>query len=297
MPWNAAELLTLQSRRIILKRSLDMKGVAGYELLGGDYIEPRDAFSEKMTIWRRVSKENEKRVYMPQQHDPSRQLWREFPAILNKESHKPGVLNWNLQLQNKGILSRKEQIVFQIVGVRYDEQEASVKDCYTDQLSVQLELLNVLGRRWTERIEREVQNCMEAAEKIGQLDKGLKLAGGLDPSRFKAFKDAQKMTEAARAQFYFAVDQPFRRWLQSIDPETDEPVEKAAEWQEQAYRLAAELGRQMVEQAGTAAFIGHRVPDKKNPEKSYLYTAPKAYNSFLYDLRKLYPKQDEGGTE
>ena len=297
MPWNAAELLTLQSRRIILKRSLDMKGVAGYELLGGDYIEPRDAFSEKMTIWRRVSKENEKRVYMPQQHDPSRQLWREFPAILNKESHKPGVLNWNLQLQNKGILSRKEQIVFQIVGVRYDEQEASVKDCYTDQLSVQLELLNVLGRRWTERIEREVQNCMEAAEKIGQLDKGLKLAGGLDPSRFKAFKDAQKMTEAARAQFYFAVDQPFRRWLQSIDPETDEPVEKAAEWQEQAYRLAAELGRQMVEQAGTAAFIGHRVPDKKNSEKSYLYTAPKAYNSFLYELRKLYPKQDEGGTE
>lgn len=297
MPWNAAELLTLQSRRIILKRSLDMKGVAGYELLGGDYIEPRDAFSEKMTIWRRVSKENEKRVYMPQQHDPSRQLWREFPAILNKESHKPGVLNWNLQLQNKGILSRKEQIVFQIVGVRYDEQEASVKDCYTDQLSVQLELLNVLGRRWTERIEREVQNCMEAAEKIGQLDKGLKLAGGLDPSRFKAFKDAQKMTEAARAQFYFAVDQPFRRWLQSIDPETDEPVEKAAEWQVQAYRLAAELGRQMVEQAGTAAFIGHRVPDKKNSEKSYLYTAPKAYNSFLYELRKLYPKQDEGGTE
>ena len=297
MPWNAAELLTLQSRRIILKRSLDMKGVAGYELLGGDYIEPRDAFSEKMTIWRRVSKENEKRVYMPQQHDPSRQLWREFPAILNKESHKPGVLNWNLQLQNKGILSRKEQIVFQIVGVRYDEQEASVKDCYTDQLSVQLELLNVLGRRWTERIEREVQNCMEAAEKIGQLDKGLKLAGGLDPSRFKAFKDAQKMTEAARAQFYFAVDQPFRRWLQSIDPETDEPVEKAAEWQVQAYRLAAELGRQMVEQAGAAAFVGRRIPDAKNKNKSYLYTAPQAYNRFLYDLRKLYPKQDEGGTE
>ena len=297
MPWNAAELLTLQSRRIILKRSLDMKGVAGYELLGGDYIEPRDAFSEKMTIWRRVSKENEKRVYMPQQHDPSRQLWREFPAILNKESHKPGVLNWNLQLQNKGILSRKEQIVFQIVGVRYDEQEASVKDCYTDQLSVQLELLNVLGRRWTERIEREVQNCMEAAEKIGQLDKGLKLAGGLDPSRFKAFKDAQKMTEAARAQFYFAVDQPFRRWLQSIDPETDEPVEKAAEWQVQAYQLAAELGRQMVEQAGAAAFVGRRIPEAKNKDKSCLYTAPKAYNSFLYGLRKLYPKQDEGGTE
>lgn len=103
--------------------------------------------------------------------------------------------------------------------------------------------------------------------------------------------------EAARAQFYFAVDQPFRRWLQSIDPETDEPVEKAAEWQVQAYRLAAELGRQMVEQAGVAAFVGRRIPEAKNKDKSCLYTAPKAYNSFLYYLRKLYPKQDEGGTE
>ena len=172
-----------------------------------------------------------------------------------------------------------------------------MKDCYTDALSMNLELLNELGRTWQTRIENEVKTCEQTAEKIGQLDKWLKLAGGLDPSRFKTFKDAQKMTEAARAQFYFAVDQPFRRWLQGIDPETDEPVEKAAEWQEQAFRLAAELGRQMVEQAGTAAFIGHRVPDKKNSEKSYLYTAPKAYNSFLYDLRKLYPKQDEGGTE
>lgn len=70
-----------------------------------------------------------------------------------------------------------------------------------------------------------------------------------------------------------------------------------AEWQEQAYRLAGELGRQMVEQAGAAAFVGRRIPEAKNKDKSCLYTAPKAYNSFLYYLRKLYPKQDEGGTE
>lgn len=151
-----------------------------------------------------------------------------------------------------------------------------------------LELLNELGRTWQICVDDEVSNCEQAARIVGRLAQNLALAAG-DKNDTGA--------EAARAQFYFAVDQPFRRWLQGIDPETDEPVEKAAEWQEQAYRLAAELGRQMVEQAGTAAFIGHRVPDKKNPEKSYLYTAPKAYNSFLYDLRKLYPKQDEGGTE
>lgn len=34
---------------------------------------------------------------------------------------------------------------------------------------------------------------------------------------------------------------------------------------------------------------------KKDEKKTVLYTAPKAYNSFLYNLRKLYPKK-EGGT-
>ena len=55
----------------------------------------------------------------------------------------------------------------------------------------------------------------------------------------------------------------------------------------------------MVERAGNAAFVGHRVEvktgGKKDEKKNVLYTAPKAYNSFLYDLRKLYPKK-EGGT-
>ena len=296
IPQNAAELLTLQSRRIILKRSPDRKNVVGYELWGGDYIEPQNAFSEKMTVWRKASKKDEKPVYMPQQHDSSKQLWREFPAMLDADGHKPGVLNWNLQLQNVGFLSRKEQILFQIVGVRYDEQEASVKDCYTDELSMNLTLLNDLSRAWKVRIENEVKNCEQAAVKIGELDKNLKLAGGMDPNKFKTFKDVQKMTGAARTQFYFMVDQPFRRWLQSIDPEMDDKDEKIAQWQEQAHQIAKELGRQMVEQAGTAAFVGHRIADRNNKEKSYLYTAPKAYNSFLYELWKLYVKKDEGGT-
>ena len=72
-------------------------------------------------------------------------------------------------------------------------------------------------------------------------------------------------------------------WINFFDPE----------------KLAAELGRQMVERAGNAAFVGHRVEvkkgGKKDEKKTDLYTAPKAYNSFLYNLRKLYPKK-EGGT-
>lgn len=299
MPKNQAELLTLQSRRILLKRSETVPGVIGYEVLGGDYWDGENAFGEQMTLWRRTSKENEKVTYEPQQHEMGKQLWRELPSMLEPEGRKPGVLIWNQKLQSLRILSEKEQIVISMVGIRYDDQGASVKDVYTDQLEMQLATLNDLGRKWTVRINREVQRCEETAKNIGTLCMELKLAGGLDYNKVKGFKDKQKVTEEARAQFYFAVDQPFRLWLQSIDPETDKLDEKVDEWQEKARKLAAELGRQMVERAGNAAFVGHRVEvktgGKKDEKKTVLYTAPKAYNSFLYNLRKLYPKK-EGGT-
>lgn len=294
MPKNQAELLTLQSRRILLIRSEEMPGVVGYEVLGGDYWDSENAFGEQMTLWRRTSKENEKVTYEPQQHEMGKQLWRELPAMLDPEGRKPGVLIWNQKLQSLRILSKKEQIVISVVGIRYDDQGASVKDVYTDQLEMQLATLNDLGRKWTVRISREVQRCEETAKNIGTLCVELKLAGGLDYNKVKGFKDKQKVTEDARAQFYFAVDQPFRQWLQAIDPEQDDPDEAALRWQAQVRNIAEKLGKQMVMEAGNAALKGHRiVVDKdKKTERTILYTSPKAYNRFRTRLWEIYPKTE-----
>ena len=294
MPKNQAELLTLQSRRILLIRSEEIPGVVGYEVLGGDYWDSENAFGEQMTLWRRTSKENEKVTYEPQQHEMGKQLWRELPAMLDPEGRKPGVLIWNQKLQSLRILSKKEQIVISVVGIRYDDQGASVKDVYTDQLEMQLATLNDLGRKWTVRISREVQRCEETAKNIGTLCVELKLAGGLDYNKVKGFKDKQKVTEDARAQFYFAVDQPFRQWLQAIDPEQDDPDEAALRWQAQARNIAEKLGKQMVMEAGNAALKGHRiVVDKdKKTERTILYTSPKAYNRFRTRLWEIYPKTE-----
>lgn len=294
MPKNQAELLTLQSRRILLIRSEEMPGVVGYEVLGGDYWDSENAFGEQMTLWRRTSKENEKVTYEPQQHEMGKQLWRELPAMLDPEGRKPGVLIWNQKLQSLRILSKKEQIVISMVGIRYDDQGASVKDVYTDQLEMQLATLNDLGRKWTVRINREVQRCEETAKNIGTLCMELKLAGGMDYNKVKGFKDKQKVTEDAHAQFYFAVDQPFRQWLQAIDPEQDDPDEAALRWQTRARSIAEKLGKQMVMEAGNAALKGRRiVVDKdKKTERTILYTAPKAYNHFRARLWEIYPKTE-----
>lgn len=293
MPKNQAELLTLQSRRILLKRSETVPGVVGYEVLGGDYWDSENAFGEQMTLWSRTSKKNEKMTYKPQQHEAGKQLWREIPSMLDPEGRKPGVLTWNQQLQSLRILSRKEQIVLNMVGIRYDNQEASVKDVYTDQLAMQLAVLDELSRPWTVRINQEVERCEKAAESIGVLCKELKLAGGLDYNQVKGFKETQKVTEDARAQFYFAVDQPFRQWLQEIDPEQDDPDEAVLRWQAQARSIAEELGAKMVREAGNAAMKGHRIAvgDKKT-ERTILYTSPKAYNRFRASLREIYPKTE-----
>ena len=293
MPKNQAELLTLQSRRILLKRSETVPGVVGYEVLGGDYWESENAFGEQMTLWSRTSKKNEKMTYKPQQHEAGKQLWREIPSMLDPEGRKPGVLTWNQQLQSLRILSRKEQIVLNMVGIRYDNQEASVKDVYTDQLAMQLAVLDELSRPWTVRINQEVERCEKAAERIGILCKELKLAGGLDYNQVKGFKETQKVTEDARAQFYFAVDQPFRQWLQEIDPEQDDPDEAVQRWEAQARSIAEKLGKQMVREAGNAALKGHRIAvgDKKT-ERTILYTSPKAYNRFRASLREIYPKTE-----
>ena len=285
MPKNQAELLTLQSRRILLIRSEEMSGVVGYEVLGGDYWDSENAFGEQMTLWRRTSKENEKVTYEPQQHEMGKQLWRELPAMLDPEGRKPGVLIWNQKLQSLRILSKKEQIVISVVGIRYDDQGASVKDVYTDQLEMQLATLNDLGRKWTVRINQEIHRCEETAALVGHLAQDLATAAG---------DRNENAGGSARAQFYFAVDQPFRQWLQAIDPEQDDPDEAALRWQAQARRIAERLGEQMVLEAGNAALKGHRiVVDKgKKTEKSILYTSPRAYNRFRTGLWEIYPKTE-----
>ena len=299
-PGNYAELLTMQCRRIWLER--ENEKVVRYTLLGGDFFDKKNAFAEPMTLWglRKQTKESPE-CYLPQKHDMEKMLWREFSSIIGDGKHIPGVVQWNGYLQRCGFLKKKEILQIGAVGVEYGAQSASMKGVYADQIAMSLSLLNELGDSWTPRINREVERCVDAANCIGMLAKELKLAGGLDYNRVKAYEDLQKVTESARSQFYFAVDQPFRQWLRSIDPEEDDMTETTARWQVIARGIAEQLGQQMVLEAGSAALVGHWVEiktgRKKEDKKKILYTAPAAYNSFLGRLDGLYPKtNDEGGT-
>ena len=297
-PDDPAQLLTLQSRRLLLHRTGEIVDKAF--ALGGDFFSKENAFAEQMTIWRTMPvKKNEPVVFVPCRHDPAKQFWREFPAVFCQDGgHRPGVVCWieKLQEQRLKFLDPRRKVHFRIVGVLYGTQN-HIDDIFSDSLTFQAGLLDELSKRWTVRINREVQRCEDAAELIGTLCKELKLAGGLDYNQVKGFMEVQKVTEDARAQFYFAVDQPFRQWLQAIDPEQDDPDETVLRWQAQARSIAEKLGKQMVMEAGNAALKGHRIEVEKtqkteNKSKTILYTSPRAYNRFRTRLWEIYPEAE-----
>ena len=289
LPNNQAELLTLQSRRLLLQRDGDK--VTGYTLLGGDFFEKVDAFSEQMTVWREIpAKKNSPIHHQPKRHDPTRQFWREFPTVFFRQPNLqlPGVVYWIAELQNTSILDRKSIIHFRITGMEYGDKDFFVTDAFSDSISFHMGLLDRMADKWQRNITIEIDCCEKLADQVGFLAKNLALASG---------GNGEAESKKAKEQFYFQLDQPFREWLYKLDPDWDdeESEESLKDWQNQAKKIARRLGEQMVLEAGVTAFVGRTVEVKKKngkkdeKEKRY-YCAPKAYNSFLYWVNAIYGK-------
>lgn len=278
VPDNAATLLTLQSRRILLKR--ENGKVVGYSLLGGDFFKYQDAFCEQMTAWeKRPGKKSEPVCFVPNKHDAAKQFWREFPAVFQAQEKNPGIVQWIVKLQTARILDRKRMIRFEMVGMRYDGTSShTVEDTFSDSLTFHAALLDELGRAWRQKITEEIGRCEDLAKAVGDLAQNLDIAAG-GPEN-----DSKKTAAAsAREQLYFRLDQPFRRWLHDIDPawDTETTAQSIRQWRTDARRIAETLGRQLVQQSGTAAFTGRRVDGKH-------YSAPEAYNKFRAKLFEYY---------
>lgn len=291
-PDNPAVLLTLQSRRLLLNR--EGESVTGYTLLGGDFFERENAFCEQMTVWRAAqASKNAPVVYLPKRHDPAKQFWREFSSVFLQESggRCPGVVWWIEELihPKNAILDRKTLIRFQITGVGYGDKDFFVTDTFSDSLTFHTALLDELGRRWRQKITDEIDRCGKLAQAVGNLARNLDIAAS-DPDH----AGKKNSAKAAQEQFYFRLDQPFRRWLCDIDPAWDsETAEKYIfQWRADAKRIAQTLGRQLVDQSGSAAFIGRMIKSSgsKASDKETYYSAPKVYNWFLADVNRVYQK-------
>ncbi len=257
LPENPVELLTLQSRRLLLIR--EGRLVKGYLLQGGDIVKKENALTEQMTVWRL----NDDSEWVPKRHDPSKSVWRDYSALMSKGegSMMPGVVRWTSLLEAEGCLTHKF-MVFRITGIEYGDKDFYVNDTIDDSISLNSKMLSAIGESWNIRINNVLAITDKCVRAVGQFAIDLvKLDGNSDENGYK------RAAYNARAATYYALDQPFRNWLHSIDPDADDMEIKMNEWLKITENTVLSAGFRMMQDSGEKAFVGRDM--EKNSNSKY----------------------------
>jgi CRISPR system Cascade subunit CasA len=276
MPESPLELLTLQSRRVLLQRK---KGaITGFRLLGGDFFDKENAFIEQMTLWRWRKKEED---FVPCRHDPAKFLWRDFPSLIvgkiasNDKQKQPGLISWLITLQESGILNRN-RVQIETLGVKFADKDFYVDDVVNDTLDINANILAAKSE-WLSLIADLLHKTEECVKQIGYLAENIaKASGNSDEGNVEGLK------EAARSQLYFKLDLPFRQWLGGVDPNTSVMDEESVKWLGSAGALTRKMGRALLDSASEKAYIGV-YKDGKTEAPSVAV----AYNNFKNQIRKI----------
>lgn len=263
-PKEPGKLLTMQFRCIQLIKCAERHCVTGYLLWSGQSLEIENATNlEMMTVWRKNKDGN----FVPRLHDESRQMWRDFSAMFSvaAKEDRPGIVNWIDLLKSDGFV-QLPFVRFNTAGVKYIQRTA-IADVFTDNMQINLSLFTSLGERWINRIIDEIETTEKLVTQVGYLAQNLAKAAG--------DSDGYNERDSAKEQAYFRLDTPFRHWLEEIDPEQHSMDQSCNQWREQARKIIRKVGKELVDQSGPQAFVGRYVKERR-------YTAPEAYNRFLY---------------
>jgi CRISPR system Cascade subunit CasA len=274
LPRSQAALLTLQSRRVLLERTNDV--VTGYRLLGGDFFQKENAFSEQMTMWRRDK--NREDVYTPKRHDTSKQLWRDFTALLakNEKTRLPGIVSWLMELEDAGLIAT-QQVQLCASSVQYGDKDFFVTNVWDDSISINAGLLSEIGDNWIARILGELVITEKVVNSLGYLASDIAKASG-DKN------EGAGRRNAAKEEAYFRLDEHFRTWLSAINPQTDNMEETCGRWRKTVDSVVKSIGKELVAEAGGRAFVGRMVKERGN---EYLITAPGAHIKFMNQVSKV----------
>ena len=277
-PDNLAELYTLRSRIILIKREND--AVTGYRLLGGDYFDKESAYpSEPMTVWAELKESKSSSIgYTPRRHDPSKQMWREFSSYFctgGNPDKEPGVIKWNRKADE--LLCNDDRVLYiKIASVLYGDKDFFVSHVFGD--SITLHTKAVSDPEWYAHIINEIKFIQKTADVIYNYSREIYISSGGNDNR----DDYGNFCSSIKEQFYDRIDIPFREWLASITPDI-RYEDKVNEWRNTAEAAAISLAEEIADNAGEAAIIGHKV---KSKDKERLYNSPKALLRFRAEMKK-----------
>ncbi|GAA1215048.1 hypothetical protein GCM10009665_01060 [Kitasatospora nipponensis] len=284
-PTGLRDLYTWQSRRVRLQADAD--GVFGALLTYGDPLTPRNRQQvEPMTGWRRSraqeKKHGEQLIYMPREHDPERAAWRGLAALLGANDRtaatagrepadflQPMLVHWLGRLENDGLLPDGKLVRLRTYGTVYGTQQSVVDEIVSDEVAMDVVLLDESDRRLGTCAVDAVAHAEAAVEVLGALAHDLVVAGAANDKRRVQGDDktvAEIARDQARDRAYGELDGHYRTWLAAIAP-GDDPQELTAAWQRTARRETARLAEQLLAAAGELAWTGRMVKFKDGSER------------------------------
>ena len=266
-PAGMVDLYTWQSRRIRLVA--DTEGVTGVVLAQGDPMSPHNRHdTEPMTAWRYSDPQTKKfgrDVYMPNEHDPERSMWRGLAALLPYAEAEttskgvprrlpPALVRWLSEVRDADAVDGQRVVRLRATGMTYGPQSATAEAMVDDMLALPMSLLGQDAAELETVVADQVRCTERTAFAVASLAGNLAQAAGGSP-------DDRGPGNRAREQFYAAVDTPFREWLEHLTL-TEPVLDAAARWQRQARYHAEAVGADLVAAAGPAAWIGRTVRDR-----------------------------------
>jgi len=278
-PDNLPERYTIQSRRIGLKRKDGY--VIGFRAIGGDFYSTENDFNEPMTLWRKQKgdKKNEEVFYVPRVHSPAVQVWEEFPALMciKDTGHIPGLVQWIEKLNKTKTFISQSLVTFRMIGITYgDQMKYTYGDSGNNTLAMSSGLLMDLGGEWISRISDEVAKCQDVASKAIRnfsFSMGKLLEGN----------GANHIKDVLVRNYYFLINISFREWLAEIDPTQEEREDKIVQWEQKSYYYAKQIVEDYIERENRNIYV-HK------EDEGRILTIPQALNTYLRDLRSIYPK-------
>lgn len=276
------DLLTMQSRRILLKKENAM--VVGYWLTMGDYFSDEGGLlNEQMTEWE-YWKKGEATGIKPKIHSPAKQMWRDLEALLVQDvaSNKrlPGVVNWvRVLIDTFGNFTSK-YLQIGITGIHYVNKSAGwqVDDFINDSVTINIDVLEKLNKDWIIVIINALSSVDGAVANLGYLANEIDEASG--NSNYK-----NKMAgNVVKERCYNMLDNLFRSWLMSINPRVDQIEEKKAELFREVKKIILLEGERLLENCSEQALTGidKSVDDRKNEK----INAFKSFSTFMYNVNK-----------
>lgn len=280
VPSGPTDVLTWQSRRICLQN--DGEFVTGALIGNGDPIVSYNQHDvEFMTAWRHSEVQSKKfgePRYFPRALDPDRSVWRGLDALLADSSDGSsssgfgvGVANWIDYLVVENVLERSMPTRPHALALNYINQSSVIGASIDDELQIRLA---VIGARTEARsfANRAVISAEQAVAAVAGLARNLASAAGGDG-------DGRRST--VRAEAFFALDAPFRRWIADLGADTD--FEAYIEsWQLEVREIVGAMARELIANAGAPAWKGREVNGR-------WLDSPRASRYFWAELRNALP--------